>query len=101
MAACELQRNYITRYCLFAIDDKDDLEMLPTSKRAGNGDLIRSTTCCIGSKASAIDGTMYVLNGNDRWVKFSKSGGGGGGGDEGPEDAEEITDQDIEDLFNH
>ena len=79
MAACELKRNYTTRYCVFAIDNANDLEMLPTTSRGGSGDLIRSTTCCFGSLAKAADGQTYRLNGADEWVLYTPSGGGGGG----------------------
>lgn len=99
MAACELVRNYTTRYCLFAIDSERDLDMLPTSDRVGSGDLIRSTTCCIGSRARSSVGKSYVLNGNNKWIECSWSGGGGGG-DEPPEGSE-ITHEEIEDLFNN
>lgn len=98
MSACELKRDYTTRYCLFSIDSKDDLWMLPTATKVGQGDLIRSTTCRMGSKAEVVDGTMYILNGKNEWVSYvNKSGGGGGGGS--PEDYEYIDDSEIEDLF--
>ena len=66
MAAWELKRDYTTRYCLFGIDDKDDIDMLPTSVRYGSGDLIHSTTCSIHSKALAVDGKSYVLDGENK-----------------------------------
>jgi len=103
MAACELQRNYTTRFCLFAIDSESDLDMLPTAERVGSGDLISSTYCCIGSRARGSDGTQYVLNGSNQWIVYNGGSGGGGGGDygPGPEDAEEITDADLEALFGN
>lgn len=98
MASCELMRNNTTRYCLFAVDSKSDLDMLPTSERVGSGDLIRSTTCCIGSRARGSDGTLYVLNGSNKWAVYSQSSGGGGGG--GSTSIDDITDEEIEDLFS-
>lgn len=80
MPACELKRDHITRYCLFAIDDASDLSMLPTSVSVGSGDLIKSTRCCIGSLATSSNGTTYRLNGANEWVVYTPSGGGGGGG---------------------
>ena len=100
MAACELMRNNTTRYCLFAIDSSSDLDMLPTSERVGSGDVIRSTTCCIGSRALAADGKTYVLNGSNQWIKYNGGGGSGGGGEVTPEDIEPISDADIERLFD-
>ena len=97
MAASELKRDYTTRYCIFAIDSEDDIPMLPTSTRVGSGDLIRSTTCCIGSIATASDGKRYRLNGDDTWKIYESSGGGGGGG--GDDDIQPIDDADIEHLF--
>ena len=97
MAACELKRNYATRYCLFGIDGKNDLSMLPTSTRKGSGDLIRSTTCCIGSMARASNGKVYVLTGENKWIEYIRSDGGGGGGGDGVDD---ITEEDVEELFD-
>ena len=96
MSASELNRNYTTRFCTFAIDSAGDIDMLPTSVRTGSGDLIRSTTCCKGSVARAVDGKTYVLDGNDAWVEYKRSGGGGGGGGD---DVEPIPDSQIDDLF--
>lgn len=94
MAAWELKRDHATRYCLFGIDGADDIAMLPTSVRVGSGDLIGSTTCALNSIARAVDGKSYILNGNNKWVEYNRSGGGGGG------DVEDITDEEIEDLFD-
>ena len=99
MAACELKRDHETRYCIFGIDDADDIEMLPTSVRRGSGDLVLSTTCSINSIARAADGKMYILSGENKWIEYKRSGGGGGGGGDDP-DIEDITDDEIEDLFN-
>ena len=55
----------------YAIDDADYLEMLPTSQKPGSGELITSTTCCAGSMARCLDGTFYMLNGDDEWVEYS------------------------------
>lgn len=98
MHATELSRNYTTRYCVFAVDGEEHLVMLPTSTKVGTDDMIMSTTCCAGSIARCQNGTTYVLNGSDEWVKYSGHSGGGGGGDD-PEDAEPISDDDIEHLF--
>lgn len=96
MHATELKRNYTTRYCMFAIDSEDYIDMLPTTTKVGSGELKMSTTCCAGSLARCLDGKMYTLNGDDEWVKYTS--GSGGGGDE-PEDVEPIPDSDIEALF--
>lgn len=95
MAAWELKRDYATRYCLFGIDDDNDLDMLPTSIRCGSGDLILSTTCAVGSIARASDGKSYILTGENKWIEYKCSGGGG----DDP-DIEDITDEEIEDLFD-
>ena len=68
MSAYELKRDYNTRYCLFSIESKNDVAMLPTSKTKGRGDLAESTPCCQGSIAKSIDGSAYVLNSDDEWV---------------------------------
>ena len=96
MAAKELRRDHITRYCLFAIDDADDISMLPTSTKTGSEDLVQSAICCIGSRAVAVSGKTYMLSGDDKWVEYS--GGSGGGGEPGEYDY--ITDDDISDLFD-
>lgn len=97
MAAKELRRNHITRHCLFAIDDASDIDMLPTSVRNGSENLIQSATCCIGSKAVAVDGKTYMLNGSDEWVEYKRSGGSGGGSEPGEYDY--ITNDEIDNLF--
>ena len=94
MHATELKRDYTTRYCLFAIDSAEYISMLPTTTKVGSGELIRSTTCCAGSRAISLDGPEYRLNGSDQWVVYK--GGGGGGG----EDVEPIPDANIEQLFD-
>lgn len=100
MAAWELKRDHATRYCLFGIDGAGDLDMLPTSARCGSEDLILSTTCAIGSMARASDGKSYILTGENKWIEYKRSGGGGGGGGGDDPDIEDITDDEIEDLFN-
>lgn len=98
MAAKELRRDHITRHCLFAIDDADDIKMLPTSTRTGSEDLAQSAICCIGSRAVAVSGKTYMLSGNDEWVEYKGSGGSGGGDEPGEYDY--ITDDDISNLFD-
>ena len=98
--ATEIKRNYITRHCVFAIDGEEYLDMLPTSTDVGSGDLIKSTTCCAGSRAISVDGKQFILNGEDKWVKYTGGSGGGGGGGDDPSGAEDITDEDIEHLFD-
>ena len=100
MAAWETSRDYTTRHCIFTIDSADDLWMLPTSKTVGQGDLIRSTTCRMGSLAKVTsDGSAYILTGADKWISYvDKSSGGGGSG---PDDYDYIDDSDIEDLFDN
>lgn len=96
MHATELKRDNTTRYCLFAIDSEAYIDMLPTTAKVGTGELIWSTTCCAGSMARCLDGTMYMLSGEDVWTKYTGSGGGGGSGDD---DAEPIPFDEIESLF--
>ena len=95
MAATELKRNYDTKHCIFAIDDEDDIILLPTIVSSGAGDLKLSPPCCQGSIARSADGKNYRLNGNNEWEKYS-GGSGGGGGDE---DIEPVDFDDIEALF--
>lgn len=76
MSAWELKRDHLTRYCLFGIDSSEDLAMLPTSVKVGSGDLIRSTTCAIGSIARASDGSQYILTGDNEWIGYDAGGGG-------------------------
>lgn len=94
MAAWELKRDHLTRYCMFGIDSADDIPMLPTSVKYGSGDLIQSTTCAINSIARASNGKNYILTGENKWIEYSRSDGGGGG-----DDIEPITDGEIDDLF--
>lgn len=71
MAACELKRNAATRYCVFYIDNSNDIPSLPTSKKPGKGELSLSETCSIGSVARDMLGKKYTLNGHDEWVVFN------------------------------
>lgn len=81
MAAWELKRDHLTRFCLFGIDGPSDISMLPTSTKVGSGDLDTSTTCAVGSIARASDGSIYTLTGDGEWeLQTKKSSGGGGGG---------------------
>ena len=102
MAVYELMRNEETRYAIFAIDEKGDLESLPTSEENSADGL---TTCSMGSIARCVDGKSYILNGKNSWVEYtgaaSSSGGGSGGGGGGglPEDYVEASDDDIRGLF--
>lgn len=75
MSAYETFRNYETRYCVFAVDSKNDLQILPTSKRSGTGEMSLNTPCRQGSLAKTPDGTIYALDGTDNWVISSDSGG--------------------------
>lgn len=81
MAATELSRNYATQFCLFYIDNSNDIESLPTSKRSGKNELSLSTPCRTGSKARDMTGKQYVLNGYDEWVAFTTGSGSETGSD--------------------
>ena len=105
MAAYELNRNYATRYCVFAIDSEDDLKVLPTSKKSGIESMSLSTPCRQGSIARATNGKCYILDGKDKW-KYSYTGSAGGGsgstggdGDIPMADVEPIPQLTIESLF--
>ena len=88
--------NRETNYRLFAIDSADDLSSLPTSKITGKDALGNKLECCgQGSIARCIDGTTYMLSGEDVWTKYS---GGGGGGDTDFE-VSAIGDEFIDSLF--
>lgn len=90
MAATEIKRNHETRHCIFAIDDKTDISMLPTSEKNGTGDLKFSTPCCQGSIAKANDGKSYRLSGNNEWEEYSVVQ---------QTDIVAVTDAEIEALF--
>lgn len=102
MAAYELSRNYATRHCIFAIDNEDDLKILPTSKKSGIKSISLSSPCRQGSIEKAINGKCYVLNGKDEWkYSYTGSAGGesGGSGDVPVTDIEPIPQTIIESLF--
>lgn len=100
MAAHELARNGATRYAVFSIDGSGDIASLPTSKKAGSGDLKLSPTCSQGSLAKGTDNTNYILNGKDTWVKYAGSvDNGGGGGSIPSDDYDRITEEEIDDLL--
>lgn len=86
-----------TRYSMFVCDTESDIKLLPTSKSTGKDNLSTVYDCAMGSIAEIIsDNTIYyLLDGNDVWVKKTKSGGGGGGGG----DYEWADEQDIDNLF--
>ena len=75
MSAHELQRDHLTRYCLFGIDSASDINMLPTSVRQGRGDLTQSTMCSINSLARASDGNYYILTGNNERIPYKPKNG--------------------------
>lgn len=103
MAANEISRNYTNRYCLFVIDDENDIELLPTSTSSGKLDLSMSTPCAMGSRANCIaNGNQYILNGANSWViynGFINSGSEGDSGTSQNEGIEPIDDNTIELLF--
>lgn len=99
MAACEIARNYTTMYAVFAIDDSSDIDILPTQRKSGTGDLKLSKPCSMGSIAKCSDGKQYRLNGTtNKWETYS--GGSGGGGGPTPEEVQPIDNSSIESLFN-
>lgn len=100
MAACELKRNHNTNYCAFYIDNTDDITLLPTSKKSGNGNLSLSAPCCIGSVARDMTGKQYTLNSNDEWVAFTIVSGSGGGSNVGDVDVDVATDGEVENMLD-
>lgn len=98
MAARELTRYADTRYCMFYIDNADDIVFLPTSKKSGNGELILSTPCSIGSVARDATGKKYTLDGNDEWILVSSSSSGNGSGD--TPDLNIATDDEVDNMLD-
>lgn len=78
--SAELSRNNDTRFALFYIDNVDEISKLPTSKTCGKEELIESTTVSAGSLARVQDGSLYILNGNDNWVRYNNNNSSGDGG---------------------
>lgn len=96
MAACEIARNFTTNYAVFAIDNGNDIDILPTQYESGTGVLSLSKPCSMGSIAKCSDGKQYCLNGEtNQWEKSS-----GGGGSPSPDEVQPIDDSAIESLFN-
>ncbi len=76
----ELMRNDATRYAIFYIDNADEINKLPTSKVRGKEELSRSATVSAGSLARVQDGSQYILNGSDKWVRYNGNSGSSGTG---------------------
>lgn len=70
-----------TRFAIFVIETGSDVQLLPTSKDKGKENLSTVYDCIMGSIAEVIDDNTvyYQLDGNDEWLRKTKSGGEGGG----------------------
>lgn len=76
----ELMRNDATRYAIFYIDNANEIDKLPTSKVCGKEELIKSATVSAGSLARVQDGSQYILNGSDMWVRYNGNSSSSGTG---------------------
>lgn len=70
MAINLLAKNSETKYCVFSIDSDGDIENLPTESENGKSVHEILHACCPGSIARSIDGSKYVLTGENSWVKY-------------------------------
>lgn len=87
-----------TRVAIFTIDTDSETDKLPTSKHSGKDNLSTVHDCTMGSIAEVITDSsyVYILNGQDQWVKRKHSSGGGG---VDPGDYDWATEGDIDNLF--
>lgn len=93
-----LAKNHETGYCMYAIDSADEIDSLPTEKKTGTDGSGNKLECCgQGSVARCLDGTKYMLSGENVWTKYSDGGSGGGGGVNF--DVQAIGDDFIDSLF--
>lgn len=73
--------DYKTRFAIFVCDTEQEVSKLPTSKESGKENLSTVCDCIMGSIAEIIDDNTiyYQLNGDDEWLRKTKSEGEGGG----------------------
>lgn len=98
-----LSCDYNTQFCRFFIDTEAELKDLPAHSHGG---AIENTHlyCAIGSIAECLNGKMYRLSGEDKWVEVKNTSSGSSGGSNTPssgeEDIEPISNEDIDSLFD-
>ena len=64
--------NYTTNYAVFSIDSESDINILPKNNVKGKSNLWTINGVAHGSLAIGTDGTNYILNGSNEWVKYNK-----------------------------
>ena len=67
-----LNMNYTTNYAVFSIDSEGDINNLPKYNVKGKSNLWTINGVAHGSLAIGTDGTNYILNGSNEWVKYNK-----------------------------
>ena len=73
MAVALLEKNPVTQYCEFTYDNwSTDGHKLPGLNNAGKDNLSTIKLCSQGSIAIGTDGSLKMLNGNNKWVDFLK-----------------------------
>ena len=72
MACKLLNMNYTTNYAVFSIDSESDINILPKNNVKGKSNLWTINGVAHGSLAIGTDGTNYILNGSNEWVKYNK-----------------------------
>lgn len=99
-----LLHDYQTHFCRFFINSEDELNDLPTHLHGG---AIENThlCCSYGSIAECLNGKVYRLSSEDKWIEVkgsssSSSGGNAPSGDEN-DNIEPITDDEIDSLFKN
>lgn len=71
MSVSLLDKNYNTNYCEFSYDNWNvDKDSIPTKDTPGKGVLSTIHSCCQGSIAIGTDGTLKMLNGDNKWVDY-------------------------------
>ncbi len=85
LAVSLLNKNNHTNVCIFSFDNwASDSDSLPNLKDRGKGVLAPLVCCAQGSVAKGTSGDIYVLSGNNTWIKQTViSGGTGTGGGSG------------------
>ena len=71
--SCKLLNiNHTTNYAVFSIDSESDINILPKHNVKGKANLWTINSVAQGSLAIGTDGTNYILNGSNEWVKYNK-----------------------------
>lgn len=68
-----IRNDYTSRYCEFAVDTEDEIDILPTYTQPGQQYLNTIKSCCNGSIAYISGAAMkvFVLNGeDDEWQEI-------------------------------